>query len=379
MSAHVDPEILPPLFRQHLPTDVSNLLLTFLRVKEICLFDKAITNWKARKVWIQWCAAINEYSMFPANFRHTLSSLQWVVSHRIKLSRLALRKIARKGKATDGLQLAMSQLKSPVLTVVNMSHMGATLTDKALIQFTKNNPQLISLQASSTKLKNKSILSLAKSCPHLQSVALNNCLGVGDRGAAELVVCCSDMRTLDLSGCTGISDVFARALHDHAPSLLKSLDLSRVGELSDSGLQMLASACSQLESISLATDRGSHSAMSITDESCFSLAAYCKLLKSVNLNGTNVTVAGVVGLLRACESLERIRLEYAPRVDGEALTEIGRHAHACGRLSTLKLVNVRGNDISLENASIFKSVCPFVLLGVDLLDRGLNLRESDLG
>ena len=150
-----DPEVLPPLFRQHLPSDVSNLLFAFLHVKEICSFDKAITNRKARKVWIRWCAAINGPSMFPTHFRHTLSSPQWVISHRIKLSRLALRKIARKGKAADGLQAAIAQLKSPTLTLVNMSHMGATLTDKALIQFTKNNPQLKSLQASSTKLKNK--------------------------------------------------------------------------------------------------------------------------------------------------------------------------------------------------------------------------------
>ena len=377
VTADEDPEVLPPLFRQHLPADVSNLLFTFLRVKEICIFDKAITNWKARKVWTQWCAAINGPSMFPTHFRHTLSSLQWVISHRIKLSGLALRKIARKGKAADNLQKAIAQLKSPVLTMVNMSYMGATLTDKALIQFTKNNPQLTSLQASSTKLKNKSIIALAKSCPHLQSVILNNCLGVGNRGAIELVVCCSDMNILDVSGCSGVTDAFAKALYDHAPSVLKSLNLSRVGHLSDSGVQMIAFACSQLEYINLSADCEGTCGMNITDESCFALATHCNRLKAVNLNYTDVTVAGVVALVQVCEYLERIRLEYVPRIDGEAISEIGKNARAFRRLATLKLISVRGNNISIEDASNFKRECPFVLLGVDLLDRGLDLRERD--
>ena len=96
-------------------------------------------------------------------------------------------------------------------------------------------------------------------------MTLNNCLSIGDRAAVELVACCSDIHTLDLSGCSGITDTFAQALYEHAPSVLLSLDLSRIGHLSDSGVEMIASACAQLEYINLAVNHGSsHEALQMS-------------------------------------------------------------------------------------------------------------------
>ena len=70
-------------------------------------------------------------------------------------------------------------------------------------------------------------------------------------------------------------------------------------------------------------------------------------------------------------------MSASQEVDGEAITEIGHCARACRRISTLKMVSVKGNNISIEDASKFKRECPFVLLGVDVFDRGLDLGETD--
>ena len=366
------PEDMCPLFKTVFPAEVGQLLWgTLLSVEDLHAMDCAVTNYKARKIWFGICSSLT--GIFADDYRHTAKTIQWSITRNVKLRSLSFKKMAKKSLTAD----LVAQLKSTMLTTVNMSHMGPTLTDKAFTGFVKNHPRLQTVKVGGTKLKNKSVIALGKSCPHLETVYLHNCAGVGDRGVTALVQCCTDLKALDLSG-TSVTDISALKIADCCPSL-EIINLSRVSSLSDDGLMRIASTCTALESIVVACDPDCYpgSTRIITDLSLYTIASHCSKLKIANFNRTDVTADGVVTLLEACEVIERIYVEDNANIDGPAIVGIGCSARLCGRLSTLKMVNVKGNGISIEDAVSFKRECPFVLLGEDLLDRGLDLLLSE--
>jgi hypothetical protein len=156
--------------------------------------------------------------------------------------------------------------------------------------------------------------------------------------------------------------------------LLKQINLANVESISDGSIRALAFGCSMLESIDLSENFSG----AITDEALFALAENCPSLKYVNFSDcSNISLAGINAIIEKCGTVERIYISNCEALRSEWLPKIANVINHHSR-SSIKMINVKHNDasINLEDATTFKQRCPYVLLNVDIFDRGLDLRRS---
>ena len=265
----------------------------------------------------------------------------------------------------------VTRIKSKSLTSVNFS-CCKKISDRAFCSFANNNPNLKICKIDGTKLKNKSLYSLGRSCSGLNMLSAAMCPSIGDRGISELASYCSDLLSLDIHG-TNLTDIGLRVIAESCP-LLKHINLANTKRISDDGIGLLAENCPKLQSIDVSENSCSSN---ITDTSLHMLAAHCDSLQDINFSDCDkISNKGVIAIIEKCISTKKIYLSNCKRIDGKAIREIGRVVAHIGR-ENLKLVNIRHNKlINLEDAIAFKRCCPYVLLGEDWYDRGMDLEHA---
>ena len=232
-----DGAVLPIVFRLHLPAEVIQLVFgEYLTMDELLEFDKACTNYRARKRYFQFILKFVGPDRPPPQFKHTVSSLSWCTQRGISLRSIRLKRSER----TISNSLVMA-IQSNSLTDVSLAA-NTKMTDKAFSRFCENNPTLTHICIDGTKLKNKSIVSLGRACARLRSLSVAMCPAVGDRGISELSRHCSELLYLDLHG-TSMTDVGVKVIADSCP-LLKQINLANVESISDGSIRALAFGCS---------------------------------------------------------------------------------------------------------------------------------------
>eukprot|EP01049_Picozoa_sp_SAG25_P008699 SAG25_NODE_806_length_5254_cov_1897.297963_3_plen_176_part_00 len=82
-------------------------------------------------------------------------------------------------------------------------------------------------------------------CPQLTSLILAGCSSVTDEGVQALAAACPHLTSLDLDGCTSVTDMGLRALASGCPQLT-ALDLGSSSSVTDEGLAVLMEGCPQL-------------------------------------------------------------------------------------------------------------------------------------
>eukprot|EP00249_Psilotum_nudum_P014786 c25002_g1_i2 orf=98-823(+) len=132
------------------------------------------------------------------------------------------------------------------------------------------------------KITDNGVLTVASSCPKLQSFSIYWNLRVSDTAVEALVQNCKELTSLNLSGCKGITDKSLELIGSHCTSI-KSLNLTRCLKLTDDGLLQLLEACRRIEELNLYA------------VSCFTERSYLKLcnlqeLRLLDLCGAQVLV-----------------------------------------------------------------------------------------
>lgn len=365
---------LPMLLRVHLPSEVIHAIFgEYLTMMELLEFDKACTNYKARKRYMQFILKFVGGQRPPPEYRHTVKSLTWCSDRGLSLRAIRLKRSER----NISNELVM-KIKSRSLTDVSLAA-NTKMSATAFSRFCENNPQLTHINIDGTKLKNKSIVTLGRACARLESLSVAMCPAIGDRGVGELGRHCSELLHLDLHN-TSMTDAGVLVIADSCPSL-KLISLANVQSISDVSIIALAAGCPHLQSIDLSENSSSYwRASSITDESLHAIAQNCPSLKYANFSDCNtISLDGIVAVIRKCEEIERIYISNCGALRSDWLPQIANVINEYSR-STLKMINVSNNDaaIDLEDATTFKHRCPYVLLNVDLFDRGLDLRGSPI-
>ncbi|KAF9247354.1 RNI-like protein [Melanogaster broomeanus] len=153
-----------------------------------------------------------------------------------------------------------------------------------------------------------------------------------------------DLRVLDLSYCTKLTDEAVEGLMVHAPSLhtlslagcsnltdksleyicklgvqLGTLNLAHVSQITDVGIIKLARSCLQLRSVDLAFCR------LLTDMSVFELAALRHLHRLVLVRVPKLTDNAIYFMGDHTRSLERLHLSYCDRISLKALHHLLRN------------------------------------------------------
>ena len=356
---------LPLLVRVNFPLEVLQLIFgSYLTLKDLLGFDQSMTNYKARKRYLMILKSL--VNRPDPEFKHTVASLSWCTSRGIPLRSVRLKRSERSVVSNE----LVLRIQSRSLTDVSLNACKK-LTDKTFCSFVNNNPTLRTCKIDGTKLKNKSLIALGRSCCRLEVLSAA-CPAISDRGISELARNCSELLSLDVHG-TGLTDAGLRVIAECCP-LLKHINLAKVECITDEGISMLARHCTNLESIDVSEKSDSSD---ITDSSLQALAAHCKSLKSINFSDCElITVTGITDIIEKCASVERIYVSNCDEVNGEAIREIARAVTEHGR-DTIKLINIKHNAaICLDDATAFKRNCPYVLLGDDWYDNGMDLGRS---
>jgi tRNA U38,U39,U40 pseudouridine synthase TruA len=185
-------------------------------------------------------------------------------------------------------------------------------------------------------------------CPQLQSLNLSGCSKITDAGVTALSQC-AQLQSLNLTNCDKITDAGVTALSHFTQ--LQSLNLSFCSKITDAGVAAL-SQCTQLQSLNLTycneiTDAGVtalsrstqlqslnlYSCEKITDASVTALSQ-CTQLQSLNLTYCKITDAGVTALSQ-CTQLQSLNLSSCSKITDACVTALSQ----CTQLQSVNLFN----------------------------------------
>ncbi|KAF8450525.1 hypothetical protein L210DRAFT_3520712 [Boletus edulis BED1] len=134
-----------------------------------------------------------------------------------------------------------------------------------------------------------------------------------------------DLRVLDLSYCTKLTDEGIEGVLVHAPSL-HTLSLAGCTNLTDRSVENICKLGVQLGAVTLAH------VWRVTDAGIVQLARACLGLKSVDLAFCRLLTDMSVFELAELESLHRLVLVRVPKLTDNAIYQLGDHARSLERL-----------------------------------------------
>jgi hypothetical protein len=186
--------------------------------------------------------------------------------------------------------------------------------------------------------------SLARHCPNLRSLDLFAWLcealpEVADVGIQAIADNCHQLCSLNLTGCSNLTDVGIRAIAEGCK--LVSLNLYGCSEVTDVGLRAIAQGCKQLTLLDLAGCR------KVTDDGLTAIAETCKQLTSLNLQSCDkLTDGGVQAIAEGCKQLSSLDLGLCSQATDGWLRAIGEN---CKQLSSLKLFDCKKvTDVGIQ-------------------------------
>lgn len=170
-----------------------------------------------------------------------------------------------------------------------------------------------------------------------------------DVGLTLLAEGCTQLRSLSLKNCDGISDRSLYALAAYCPSL-QTLSFGGYSEhLTDGGFTVLFEVCDQISTVLL-----SSKLLKVTNESVFSLAQHCPQLQRVKLTAS-MTDSTLEYLAKHNARLEQVDLKRSRRMTSPAVWNL---LQACPsihrlcvpiRLGLLELLLFKGVQVKVVN------------------------------
>lgn len=186
---------------------------------------------------------------------------------------------------------------------------------------------------------------------HLQSLSLSGCTELLDLDLTQLQYCGSNLQTLCLDCCSGITDHGLSLVATYCP-LLVVISLYRCS-ITDAGLEILANSCSALKDVNLSyCDLVSDHGLSALSQGCRQLRAvrisHCKDVNGIGFKGGSPTLAyidadscklepeGILGIVSG-GGLEYLNVSIPNSwIYGNGLAGIGT-----GFATSLKILNLR--------------------------------------
>ncbi|KAH7661863.1 F-box and leucine-rich repeat protein 2/20 [Dioscorea alata] len=191
------------------------------------------------------------------------------------------------------------------------------------------------------KITDKGIEAVTSCCPNLKAFFIYWNVRVTDLGIKQLIANCGQIVDLNLSGCKNISD---RSLLMIAESYqeLKVLNLTRCIKLTDVGLQQILLKCSYLESLNL------YALSSLMDKAYKSIASLANL-RFLDLCGAQNLSDEGLSCIAKCKNLVSLNLTWCVRITDTGVLAL---AQGCPSLEFLSLFGIVGvTDASLEALS----------------------------
>jgi len=173
----------------------------------------------------------------------------------------------------------------------------------------------------------------------LRVLDLSYCTKLTDDGIEGVLVHAPSLHTLSLAGCTNLTDRTVENICKIGVQL-GALTLAHMWRVTDAGIVKLARACLELKSVDLAFCR------LLTDMSVFELAGLEKLHRLVLVRVPKLTDNAVYHLGDHARSLERLHLSYCDRVSLRAIHHLLRNAPRLNHLTATGVPSARRMGLS---------------------------------
>ena len=185
-------------------------------------------------------------------------------------------------------------------TIIEIDAQLTDILDEDVKYVARMCPNLVSLRLNECNITDESLFALSQNCSQLLSLNLKYSDAITDAGVVALSQGCCQLRTINLSDCDKVTDNGVIALAQGCPQLT-SLYLTSCEDITDAGVIALAQGCPRLSSFALTTSEH------ITDASIIALAQACPKLAHVNLACClNITTRSVIALAYECPELSEL-------------------------------------------------------------------------
>lgn len=219
----------------YLPIDITRLILQYLILEEIQLFDISLNQRESRSLFL---SSLNGLELFDIkNEIRKSKDILWFLKRSIPIYEL-------------NIQFSNDNL--------------IKLLDKNI-----NNLKLINFNSTLNSLSDEIFLILGK-CKNLKFISMENCLNVTDDNINKMLNENNNIISLDLTRCHSITSQSISNIAEKCPKL-ENLNLSDIHFISDNDISLIIEKCRFIRSIALPGSR-------ITDRSINAiLAAYPKI------------------------------------------------------------------------------------------------------
>eukprot|EP01042_Synura_sphagnicola_P003285 gene3285-4066_t len=196
----------------------------------------------------------------------------------------------------------------PTLTSLDISY-SESVTDVGLWAIARHctNMKILNLKGC-TQITNIGLRSLSLRCSELVSLDFTNCSKLDDIGLSTVAGGCWKLERLILRNCVCISDTGVGRV-SRACNRLKVLDLHgcvMVGEFGDHALKDIGAFCTDLRELDMTECKH------VQDAGLRAVAVGCPLLRVLRLSGCDgVTGAGLRALSKHCRNLEELAIRGA--------------------------------------------------------------------
>lgn len=201
------------------------------------------------------------------------------------------------------------------------------LSAYAVRTIAKHGLHLRSLNLSGCKVTDYSCKALAKGCPNLESLTIDDCKLVTDLGVSAIAAGCPKLREITLSGNGQVTDVALMSLGAFCP------DLERVH------------FCSCREAWSLGLRAGSSTSPPVTNQGVLALAQGCPKLRHFDLPYWSLVNDHSVGSLgEGCVALRTVDLRHCDRLTDAGLTAL------FSRVPELTAIDLRRQELLTDES-----------------------------
>ena len=202
----------------------------------------------------------------------------------------------------------------PGMTAIDLAGCAA-VSDKGLASLAKNFPDLQAVDLSgNTKVTDKAVAKLAIACPKLLPRGLKTSQK-GDKYCEALSMSHSNLSSIDLSGCSLLTDKGTSSLSNSCPNLV-AVDLQNCHNVTDSGLARLVTALPKLQLEKLKSNAKG-------DEYCTAVAAQHTDLTTLDLSSSAaLTTKGLAVLMQSCTRLQKVNTSNCGQIDDPALASL---------------------------------------------------------
>ncbi|KAK7887243.1 hypothetical protein WMY93_026864 [Mugilogobius chulae] len=237
------------------------------------------------------------------------------------------------------------------------------------------------------RLSDRGLHILAQCCPELRRLEVGGCYNISNEAVFEVVSRCPNLEHLNLSGCSKVTCISLTPeatlqlspLHGQQISI-HFLDMTDCFSLEDEGLRTIASHCPRLTHLlsdcRLVGDFGLREVARlegclrylsvahctrITDVGIRYVARYCPRLRYLNARGCEgLTDHGLGHLARSCSKLKSLDVGKCPLVSDSGLEQLAMYCQGLRRVSLRACESVSGRGLK----ALAANCCELQLLNV---------------